>query len=158
MKKGLGGIVCALIILCVMGESVCAAAAEDEKKANTVWQTTSDVELHESPDAASAVTDVLSGGTPVMLREDEKEGWCLVMYQDITGYLQSGSLELLGSQTGLDSEFQDIKEAGRLSFQEAEAVKERIEAERIWGAVIVVLVTAIFGVGILSALKRNKSV
>lgn len=158
MRKRFRGILCVLALLCAMGISVCAADTGDMKKANTVWQTTCDVELHESPDAASAVTAALSGGTPVMLKEDEKDGWCLVMYQENTGYLQSGSLNLLGSQVDLDSEFQDIKEANVVSFQEAEVVKERIEVERIWGAAIVVLVAAIFGVGIISALKRNKSV
>ena len=50
MKKRFGGILGALLILLVMGMTVCAADAGDIKK-NTVLQTNSEVELHEAPDA-----------------------------------------------------------------------------------------------------------
>lgn len=97
MKKSLGRIVSVLCILLVMGMTVCAADVEDIKK-NKVLQTNSDVELHEAPDAASAVTGTLSAATPVIVKEDAKDGWCMVAYQETVGYVQVTSLGLLGSQ------------------------------------------------------------
>lgn len=97
MKKSLGRIVSVLCILLVMGMTVCAADVENIKK-NKVLQTNSDVELHEAPDAASAVTGTLSAATPVIVKEDAKDGWCMVAYQETVGYVQVTSLGLLGSQ------------------------------------------------------------
>ena len=97
MKKSLGRIVSVLCILLVMGMTVCAANVENIKK-NKVLQTNSDVELHEAPDAASAVTGTLSAATPVIVKEDAKDGWCMVAYQETVGYVQVTSLGLLGSQ------------------------------------------------------------
>lgn len=97
MKKRFGGILGALLILLVMGMTVCAADVENIKK-NKVLQTNSDVELHEAPDAASAVTGTLSAATPVIVKEDAKDGWCMVAYQETVGYVQVTSLGLLGSQ------------------------------------------------------------
>lgn len=100
MKKSLGRIVSVLCILLVMGMTVCAADVENIKK-NKVLQTNSDVELHEAPDAASAVTGTLSAATPVIVKEDAKDGWCMVAYQETVGYVQVTSLGLLGSQIPL---------------------------------------------------------
>lgn len=96
MKKCFGRIVCVLAMLLVMGMTVCAEDAGNIKK-NTVLQTNSEVELHEEPDAASAVTATLPGGTPVIIKEDAKDGWCLVSYKENAGYVQISFLGTLGS-------------------------------------------------------------
>ena len=157
MKKGFSRILCVLAMLCVMGMTVCAVDAGSIEM-NMVLQTNSDVELHENPDASSAVTATLTSGTPVVISEDEKDGWCQVKFRENTGYVQITFLDTIVDQNALDSEFQDVKEAGILSFQEAEMAKKHMQSTRIWGAVIIVLVIAIFGVGIVSALKKNKNV
>ncbi len=89
-----------LLLVLVMGMTVWAADAgviDVDIKKNQVFQVNSDVELHEQPDAASAVTATLPGGTPVIAKEDAKDGWCLVAYQTQTGYVQTSILGLLGS-------------------------------------------------------------
>lgn len=97
MKKGLGRILGVLFILLVAGMTVCAEDAENIKK-NRVFQTNGDVELHEAPDAASAITGTLPIATPVIVREDAKDGWCKVSYQEMAGYVQVSYLVPLGSQ------------------------------------------------------------
>lgn len=97
MRKRSGRILCVLAMLFVMGMTVCAADAEDIKK-NMVLQTNSDVELHEEPDATSGITATLPGGTPVIVKEDEKDGWCMVAYREDTGYVEVSLLGVLGSQ------------------------------------------------------------
>lgn len=155
--KRLSRILCVLAMLCVMGMTVCASDIDDIKK-DMLRQTNSDVELHEKPDASSAVTATLPNGTPVVTNEDAKDGWCLVTYRENTGYVQTASLAVLVSQEVLDSEFQSVRDANLLSYQEAEAAKKHAASTRVWGAVIIVLVVAIFGVGIVTTLKKNKSV
>lgn len=97
MKKGLGRILGVLFILLVAGMTVCAEDAENIKK-NRVFQTNGDVELHETPDAASAITGTLPSATPVIVKEDAKDGWCKVSYQETAGYVQISYLVPLGSQ------------------------------------------------------------
>lgn len=98
MKKYLGKIAGVLLILLAMGMTVCAAETDDINiKKNQVFQVNSDADLHEQPDAASAVTATLPGGTPVIVREDAADGWCLVSYQKQSGYVQVPILGFLGS-------------------------------------------------------------
>jgi len=97
MGKRLSRILCVLAMLLAMGMTVCASDAEGIKK-NTILQTNSEVELHEEPDASSGVTVTLPGGTPVVVKEDEQDGWCMVSYQEDTGYVQVSFLGSLGSQ------------------------------------------------------------
>ena len=98
MKKYLGKIAGVLLILLAMGMTVCAAETDDINiKKNQVFQVNSDADLHEQPDAASAVTATLPGGTPVIVREDAADGWCLVSYQKQSRYVQVPILGFLGS-------------------------------------------------------------
>ena len=98
MKKRLG-IIAGVLLMLVMGMTVWAADAgmNIEIKKNQVFQVNSDAELHEQPDAESAVAATLPGGTPVIAKEDAKDGWCLVAYQTQTGYVRTSILGLLGS-------------------------------------------------------------
>lgn len=155
MNKWLGRVLCAFAILLMAGMTVCAADAEDIKK-NAVLQTNGDTDLYETPDTASNVAAALPAGTPVIVTEGAQNGWCRVQYQESAGYVQIAFLDYLGSETAMEDEFEHIREEGFLRFQEAENVKKRIASERIWGTLIVVLVIAIFGVGIVSAMKKDK--
>ena len=182
MKKRFGGILGALLILLVMGMTVCAADAGDIKK-NTVLQTNSEVELHEAPDASSAVTATLPSGTPVIIKEDAADGWCKAAYKEDEGYVQTSCLVGLGSQStpaadetqpadgdeaakgddavpengnALDDEFKTIEEAAIVAYQEAETAKDQAASEKVWGIVIAVLVVAIFAVGIITTVRNNK--
>lgn len=121
MKKHLHRILSVLFVLLAMGMTVCAADAENIKK-NRVFQTNSDVELHEEPDSASAIIDTLSGGTPVIVREGAKDGWCMISYQDTVGYVEISFLGILGSQIA-PSASQDQNVAGNEAVPVDEAVQ-----------------------------------
>lgn len=111
--------------------AVYAADAENIKK-NRVFQTSSDADLHEEPDSASAIIDTLPGGTPVIVREDAKDGWCMVSYQDTVGYVEVSFLGILGSQI-VPSASQDQNVAGNEVVPDDEAVQGN-EAQRADGA------------------------
>lgn len=98
MKRYLGKIAGVLYLVLAVGMNVCAADTDDINiKKNQVFQVNSDAELHEQPDAASAVTATLPGGTPVIVGEDAKDGWCKVAYQEKAGYVPVSILGILGS-------------------------------------------------------------
>ena len=96
MKKSLGRILVVFFMLLAMGMTVCAVEVSDIKT-NRIFQVNSDVELHEEPDTASAVTSTLPNGTPVIIREGANEGWCRVAYKENEGYMQISFLEIFGS-------------------------------------------------------------
>lgn len=104
MGKRLGGILGVLVMLLALGMTVCAAEAGDtDIKKNRVFQTAGEVELHEQPDTASAVTAVLPAGTPVIVQEDAEDGWCKAAYRDETGYVQTAFLGMIGGQSVPDA-------------------------------------------------------
>lgn len=98
MKRYWGKIAGVLFLVLAVGMTVRAADTDDINiKKNQVFQVNSDAELHEQPDAASAVTATLPGGTPVIVGEDAKDGWCKVAYQEKAGYVPVSILGILGS-------------------------------------------------------------
>lgn len=139
----------------MMGMRVYAADAGNIKK-NMVLQVNDDIKLYEKPDQTTAVMAALKKGTPVVITQDAKDGWCIVSYQDKSGYAQVSHLGIIGDKDKLTDEFRIIIEEGIMEYLEADMVKRNIVSERIWGAVIVVLVIAIFGAGILSAVKKDR--
>lgn len=114
MKKNLSRILGVVLLLLVMGMTVCAADAVDIKK-NRVFQVNSDVELHEQPDAASAVVAALSGGTAVIVKEDAQGEWCKVSYQEQTGYVQIAYLGVLGDPVAPGQETPSADEAASVA-------------------------------------------
>lgn len=98
MKRYWGKIAGVLFLVLAVGMTVRAADTDDINiKKNQVFQVNSDAELHEQPDAASTVTATLPGGTPVIVGEDAKDGWCMVAYQEQAGYVPVSILGILGS-------------------------------------------------------------
>lgn len=154
-KNKFGRIMCILAALLVMGMTAHAADAENIKK-NMVLQVNDDVKLCESPDKPAAVTATLEKGTPVVIMQDAKDGWCMVSYHDKSGYVQISHLGIVGDKDKLSDEFRIISEEGVMGYLEADMAKRKMVSERIWGSVILLLVVAIFGAGILSAFKKDR--
>lgn len=100
MKTGFGKLACLLIASIAMGMMVCAAETnniDELAKKNSVLQINSDAQLHGEPNENSAVTSALPAGTPVVIMEDGKDGWCKVSYRENEGYVQTSVLGMLGS-------------------------------------------------------------
>ena len=154
MIKSLRRVVCVLAVLIVTGMTVCAADDGSITK-NAVLQTNGDVELRDAPDETSSVTAALPAGTPVIVTEDAQNGWCRVKYRDNAGYIPASYLVQLGADVGISEEFEAAEEKGIQMHQEAVNAKKNMVSKKMWGAIIAVLVAAIFGVGILSARKRG---
>lgn len=71
--------------------------------------------------------------------------------------LLENQIQQIEDSTELDAEFSALEEESVMIVEEVE--RQRVEARRskIWGAVIIVLVIGIFGMGIVSAVKEKKA-
>ena len=144
----------ALIVLLLMsGLPVRAAEDSISKK---VMQMSEKATLYEDADETSAVVDTFDKGTPVIVQEDRQDGWSKVSYKETEGYIKSSQLEMIGDIEALAAEFEDMDQNVQLIFESIVAREQEVRQKRIWGAVIIVLVVAIFGVGIVSSIQSGK--
>lgn len=153
MKKRIGRV---LLVMAVVLLSCMPVYAAEELKKNMVMETTEEVKLLEQADEEAKEIATLPAGVVVLLVEDSQNGWCKVSAQEKTGYLQTSQLKTLGNADDLNAEFDKIGDTVRLIFDEIVVRENEQRQAKIWGIVIVVLIAAIFGVGIISAVKKNK--
>ncbi len=77
----------------------------------------------------------------------------------MSGYMESEALELYMAEGDeeLEQEFEEVQEETVRTVEESELIQKSKRTSMIWGIVIAVLVAAIFVVGILSAIKKEKA-
>lgn len=71
--------------------------------------------------------------------------------------LQMNQIQQVEDSTELDAEFARLEEESIMIVEEVERQREEARRSKIWGAVIVVLVMAIFVMGILSTVTDKKA-
>lgn len=130
--------------------------AAENITANMVMQISEDAVVYESADNTADVVVTLKSGTPVIIREDSQGEWCRISYQNIEGYVNTSKLQMIGDVKQIASEFNVMGANMQLIFDSIVVIEQEKRQTRIWGVVIVVLVVAIFGVGIISSLQNNK--
>ena len=155
MKKKLFGLSLLLIVVLTFGTIVCAEEGT-QILANTALQTAADTVLYEKADNTSKSLATLTAGTPVVVCEDAQNGWCQVSYKESKGYVETKNLKAIGDKEGLSAEFEQIKTQVSLMFDGIVVYEQEKKRSRIWGAIVIILVVAIFGVGIFSTIKGNK--
>lgn len=155
MKKLISKLFLGIAVLLLGCITVCGAELENVQK-NMVLETIEEAELRAEPSESTEVISSLQGGTAVVVVEDASGDWCKVSYQEQVGYISMAKLKTLGDTEELNSEFEKISETVQLAFEEIVTREHEEMQARIWGSIIVVLIVAIFGVGIVSAVKKNK--
>lgn len=122
---------------------------------NGMMQTKTDTSGYEKPDNKSLVVEEIKKGQSVMLSGKTENGWCQVVYQGRTMYVQENSLEETVNEE-LSNELQELE---KLRLAEAEwdiKVRKEVLRSRIWGTVIVVLIVGIFAAGMVSVIRADK--
>lgn len=155
MKKVISRVVFCIAVMLLGCMPVCASELESVQK-NMVLETMKETALQEEPKTNTKTVVTLSAGTPVLVVEDESNGWCKVSSQEQAGYVMISELKTIGNPEELNTEFDMISNTVQLVFDEIITRENETKQARIWGSIIVVLIVAIFGVGIVSALKKNK--
>lgn len=160
MMKKMGRSVCltAMGLLLVFGLHMPVQATETEG-VMTLQQTVKDTEIKESPDDDAETLREIEEGTGVIVFGEPQDSWSKVEYDGVSGYMESGALENYmaeGGEEALEQEFEEVQEETVRTIEESELIQKSKRTSMIWGIVIAVLVAAIFVVGIVSAIKKDK--
>lgn len=155
MRKIWKSLLFSIAVMIVSGITVYASDLEYVGK-DMVLETIEETLLYETPKEDTKETAVIPAQTPVLVIEAAENGWCKVTSQEQTGYVRISELKTLGNKDELDAEFDKVNQTVLLTFDEIITREKEARQARVWGTIIVVLVVAIFGVGILSAIRKNK--
>ena len=149
--------------------AICVQAAQDVQEADVIQdesQTKSynqlmvaerDVDMKAEPDADAQTLMTYKKGDLVFSTGETADGWYLVIYQDINGYVEKEALVVQELDVeGLDAEMAMYEQEGKLVMETVEKYRAEAKRSKIWGGVIITLVAAIFAVGIYSAVKTKK--
>ena len=152
------------ILLLILLQAFPVRAAEQEKQdgsvgetvTGTLQQTIKAAEIKEEPDVDSDTLTRLKKGTAVIVYGEPQDSWSKVEYQGTPGYMESSRLEMYSVEATEEQgqEFQIVEEEMIRTVDEYELIQKEKRNSRIWGTVIVILVMAIFVVGIVSALRQ----
>lgn len=147
----------AIWILCTLAFSIqiTAYAEEETIPANRLVRLTEDTDIKDTADDNAATVGSLSAGTGVISLEKSSDGWVNIKYQDIQGYVRISAVTT-EPESGLDAEFDEISNHVMLLFETYQYAISRKKQRFIWGTVIVLIVIAMFAVGIVSAVVKGK--
>ncbi len=152
-SKGLGLVVIAMCMLGVIGTQVQAA---DDSKIGILYEVTADTEIKEAADAGSITVGELQAGTAVVV-EGTDGAWSRVLYRESEGYVRSEVLEtyVADESKSLAQEMDSVSKEEQRFVEEADLAAGQVRtAAMIWGSVIAVSILAIFGLGVVSAVKN----
>lgn len=160
MMKKMGRSVCltAMGLLLLLGLHMPVQATEAEG-VMTLQKTVKDTEIKESPEDSAETLREIEEGTGVIVYGEPQDSWSRVEYDGVSGYMESNALEYYmadDEEDALKQEFEEVQEETVRTVEESELIQKSKRTSMIWGIVIAVLVAAIFAVGIISAIKKDK--
>lgn len=157
MKKLMHKLIFALLtLLIVLSVRTTAKAEEVTVSKGNVYEVAQKTELkQENSDSAKTIC-MLEAGTTVVVTDEQAGEWCKISADGKEGFVKVQSLKAIGNVDALNEEFKGMKADYENFYEEILELQRQQKITRIWGTVIVVLVVAIFAVGILSAHKKNK--
>ena len=126
-----------MLVGVLYSSSNCYAAEKTEITVNSFYQLNENTQMRENAsESAKEVQELVAG--------------------DKTGYVQINALTPIGNVDTLNAEFNSIGNDYESIYEEMLELQRQKRNRMIWGSIIVVLVIAIFGVGIVSAVKKNR--
>ena len=118
------------------------------------------VEAKASPESGAETVITYEAGDTIFVTGETEDGWYTVLYQGKTGYIPGDVKENLQEVSldvaALDAEMEAEVAEAKLVVEEVERYRAEAKRSRIWGIVILVLVIAIFAVGIISTIRVKK--
>ena len=156
VKNGWRYVFACLFLILISGMWV-QAAEMDNTTIGTLQQLTEDAELKQAPDVDSDTLARMKAGEAVILESSDSQ-WSMVIYKGTEGYIVNAALGIYGAEESeeLEQEFQAVEEENTRMAEEYELLEEDRHSTAVWGVIITLLVAAVFGVGIVTALKQNK--
>ena len=134
-------------------------AAENEAvtDSSAIVVAVGEVDAKERPDENAEVVISYHDGDNIYVTGETADGWYRVRYQELTGYVRVEQVpEMAVDVEALNDEFAIEAEEGKLVVEEVERQRAEVRRSKIWGAVIVLLVLAVFVTGIVTTVKNGK--
>lgn len=123
----------------------------------TLIKIAEDVEAKAEPNESSETLFILKKGEKIFLGKPTDNGWFSFGRDGKTAYFPANKIQEIESQEELIVEIQDqIEEQGKEATY-VERYRKDAQRATVWGVVIVILIIAIFGVGIISVFKIKKN-
>lgn len=117
-----------------------------------------DVDMKAEPEKSAETLKTFEQGSLVFAMGEATDGWYHVLYQGMEGYVEEKGLSVQELDVeGLDAEMAASEAETKLVMEVVEKYREDARRSKIWGTIIVVLVAGIFGIGIFSVVRSNKS-
>ena len=129
----------------------------EEKQENSIQMlyVNTNTSLYERASESTKVLAELPTGSVVIYLEGNAE-WAKIRQGELSGYVKASALQVESPNQELHDEMAYLEEYNTEFINEIERLKAEKRRSRIFGAVIIVLIVAIFGVGVFSTLRKKK--
>lgn len=133
------------------------AGADNMTSLSQIMSADRNVDMKAEPAEESETLMTYEEGALLFVTGETEDGWYRVIYQDKVGYVDKSALHIQEMDVeGLAAEMAANEEEGKLIIETVEKYRAQARRSRIWGGVIIVLVFAIFAVGIISAIRSKQ--
>lgn len=175
-KKQIGKLLAVVVAICILtgyGPSVLAAETVQDTDtvretgnaaeavsygSGTIMKTEKKTAMKAEPEKTAETLMTFEKGSLVFVIEETADGWCRVRYQDVEGYVEKEGLSVQEIDIeGLDAEMAANEAETKFVIEVVEKYRADARRSKIWGTIIILLVAGIFGIGIVSAVRSNKS-
>lgn len=136
-------------------EPVAIMDVADNSGAMQMLYVNQDTVLYERASENAKIVTELPYGCLVIYIEGNDE-WSKVRTGEFTGYVKSALLQKESPNEELHEEMENLETYDAEFVNEVERLMAEKRESRIFGAIIVVLIVAIFGIGIFSTVRKKK--
>lgn len=129
-------------------------AEEQDSRLQLFYINTDTCMYTEANENSEAVRDLTVGNVAVVI--EESGSWTRVRVGEQEGYVKTVCLQMEHPDTAVWEEMDDLEEYNTAFINEIGRLAAEKRRSRIFGAIIIVLIVAIFGVGIFSTLRKHR--
>lgn len=126
-----------------------------------LMEAVSDVEALERPQEGAVVVTSFTQGVPILVTGESASGWYRLSFQGKDCYIKIDTVKAAVQVEGeslqeLDKEMELLEQENKIIIEEVERVRAEQKRSIVWTIIIVVLIAAIFAVGIYSTIRANR--
>lgn len=164
MKKFRKAIFTAVLVMVTAGmtpqmayaKEINVDAASEEIVESGVMYLLEDSDAKAEPKTGAKTVAELKKGESIFVTEKTENNWYCFVKEGKEAYVECAKVETPGASPELQSEMQKHVENTVKDIERVNQYREQTAKSKIWGAVIVVLVIAIFAFGIVTTVKKDK--
>lgn len=143
----------------IVPAQLCAKTSDTQAASTTVGRM---MEITEDTSAKTEALETaetifeLKKGDSIFVGSETEDGWYSVVKDAKTAFVQKDKVKELSPDPKLEEEMQKQADAAAKDVDLVNQYREEAAKSKIWGVVIVVLIVAIFALGIVITVQRKK--